>query len=284
MKTSPARQLWFFLAMVGLFSAAASALKIHVEHPNPMLDRFSMWGPAAATAITCWVYGIDLRTLGWKWPARRWLTLSYLLPFLYTVPVYVAAWLFVQNSFRLETFMENMAGAYELAGMNLFATFGVGLPLLLTVGMISGLTWALGEELGWRGFLFPRLIERFGFNGACLAGGLIWAVWHYPMLLWSDYNAGTSAAFALPCFTLSVIAMSFVAGWLRLRTGSIWPPTLLHASHNLFVQAVFDPMTANTGSARLLTTEFGAGLTVTITITALLLCARRTPAPAASAR
>ena len=56
--------------------------------------------------------------------------------------------------------------------------------------------WSLGEELGWRGFLFPRLQQRFGFHGACLISGLIWAVWHYPEILWTDFKAGTNAVFA----------------------------------------------------------------------------------------
>lgn len=271
---TPARHLWFFLAMVCLFSAAADTLRTHVDHQNPMLDRFAMWGPAAATAITCWVHGIDLRTLGWQWPRTRWLTLSYLLPLLYAAPVYLATWLFVPDSFALDRFMAATAGAYGLSGLKVFGTFGVGLPLLLTVGMIAGLTWALGEEIGWRGFLFPRLMARFGFSGACLMGGLIWAVWHYPGLLWGHYNAGTNPAFALACFTLSIIATAFLAGWLRLHSRSVWPPALLHASHNLFVQAVFDPLTADTGPARYLSTEFGAGLTITITIAALVLCTR----------
>lgn len=261
--------------MVCVFSAAADLLRIHTDHQNPMLDRFAMWGPAAATAITCWVYKIDLRTLGWHWPPARWLLMGYLLPLLYAAPVYVATWLFVPHSFALDTFIASTAGAYGLAGLEVFGTFGVGLPLMVTVGLIAGLTWALGEEIGWRGFLFPRLTARFGFSGACLIGGVIWAVWHYPGLIWGHYNAGTDPLFAVACFTLSVIAMSFVSGWLRMHSGSVWPPTVLHASHNLFVQVIFDPLTANTGPARYLTTEFGAGLTLTIAIAALVLCTKK---------
>ncbi|MFL6634299.1 MAG: CPBP family intramembrane glutamic endopeptidase, partial [Massilia sp.] len=132
-----------------------------------------------------------------------------------------------------------------------------------------------GEELGWRGFLFPRLLVRFGFNGACLIGGLIWAVWHYPGLIWGHYNAGTNPVFAVSCFTLSVLALSFISGWLRLRSGSIWPSVLLHASHNLIVQAIFDPMTADAGLARYATTEFGLGLTLSIGLAAWLVVKRR---------
>jgi membrane protease YdiL (CAAX protease family) len=267
----PARQIWLFLALVCVFSLAADTLRINVDHQSPMLDRFSMWGPGFAAAITCRICGIGIGMLGWHWPRPRWLALSYLVPLLYAAPVYLLTWLFIPDSFALDTFMTSVAGSYNLASWKVFGSFAVGIPLLLTVGMMSGVTWALGEELGWRGFLFPRLMARFGFKGACLIGGLIWAVWHYPGLIWGHYNAGTNPVFAVTCFTAAVLAMSFISGWLRLRSQSVWPSVLLHASHNLFVQAIFDPLTANTGLARYTTTEFGAGLAISIALMAYLL-------------
>ncbi|MRX10068.1 CPBP family intramembrane metalloprotease [Pseudoduganella sp. FT25W] len=269
------RQIAVFLACLVLLSGAADALGIHLAQPNPMTDRFIMWCPAFAAFITCKVCGVDLGTLGWRWPERRWLTLSYGVPLLYALPVYLLAWALFADSFAVDAFAQRVAGSYNLAQWPLLGAFAVGVPLLLTVGMISGLTWALGEEIGWRGFLFPRLMARFGFTGACVASGLIWAVWHYPNLLWGSYNAGTNPAVALGCFTLAVVAMAFPIGWLRLRSESVWPCALLHASHNLFVQAIFDALTADSGAVRYLTTEFGVGLGITIGITALLFWQRR---------
>jgi membrane protease YdiL (CAAX protease family) len=89
-----------------------------------------------------------------------------------------------------------MAGAYGLGRWPALGTFGVALLLLFTITVIGTAVWALGEELGWRWFLFPRLQQQFGFHGACLISGVIWAVWHFPELLWADYNAGTIAVFA----------------------------------------------------------------------------------------
>jgi membrane protease YdiL (CAAX protease family) len=273
-RATPRNHVWAFLACVCLFACAADVLRIHLDHQNTMLDRFAMWGPGASTLVTCWIYRIDVRTLGWHWPKKRWLMLSYFLPLLYATPVYLVTWIAVDKSFALDSFMESVAGSYNLAQWKVFGTFVVGMPLLLTVGMLSGLVWALGEELGWRGFLFPRLMSRYGFNGACLISGLAWAVWHYPGLIWGHYNAGTNVAFELACFTLMVVALAFVMGWLRCRSHSVWPCALLHASHNLMVQAIFDPLTSNTGLARYATTEFGLGLVVTTAITAFILCTR----------
>jgi membrane protease YdiL (CAAX protease family) len=133
----------------------------------------------------------------------------------------------------------------------------------------------LGEEIGWRGFLLPRLVGRFGFTVGCLLSGCIWAVWHYPELLFADYNAGTGLAYDLTCFTLMVIGLSYVIGWLRLKSNSLWPAAMLHASHNLFIQGIFDRMTAATGRARYITTDFGFGMALTVAATAFYFWTRR---------
>jgi membrane protease YdiL (CAAX protease family) len=95
------------------------------------------------------------------------------------------------------------------------------------------------------------------------------------VLLFADYNAGTNPAYALVCFTLMVLAASFIWGWLRLKSGSLWTSTILHASHNLFIQAIFDRMTAPVGRTLYITTEFGAGLVLTMGAVALYFWSRR---------
>lgn len=53
-------------------------------------------------------------------------------------------------------------------------------PAIFAMAAIWPIMAALGEELGWRGFLFPRLLPRFGHVGAGLIIGLVWGVWHLP--------------------------------------------------------------------------------------------------------
>jgi membrane protease YdiL (CAAX protease family) len=68
-------------------------------------------------------------------------------------------------------------------------------------------------------------------------------------------------------------------GWLRLKSGSLWPCAMLHASHNLFIQAILDRITAPVGGALYVTTEFGFGLVVTIGATGLYFWLRRKELP-----
>jgi membrane protease YdiL (CAAX protease family) len=103
----------------------------------------------------------------------------------------------------------------------------------------------------------------------------MWAAWHYPILLFGDYNAGTPAWYGLSCFTVMVVASSFIAAWLRLRSGSLWTAAIFHASHNLFIQGVFTPLTVDTGATKYVIDEFGIGLAVTTVLTAFLVRSRR---------
>ena len=163
------------------------------------------------------------RNPGLELQPRRSLSLAYFLPLLYATPVYLLTWLFVRGSFTLKSFEVSIVEPYGLTRWATFGTFGVALPLLFTIGVVFEAVWSLGEELGWRGFLFPQLQQRFGFHGACLISGLIWAVWHFPELLWTDFRPDTKPVFFLACFTVMVTALAYIMGYLRMRSGSLWP-------------------------------------------------------------
>jgi uncharacterized protein len=278
-----ARQIVTFLALAFGFSSIPYALMTHTHHiaaGGGMVVRLVMWCPALAAFATCALYRIDLATLGWNWLPGKYEAYGYLLPLLYAIPVYVVCWIAVSGSFALGAFETSTASAFGMEKWPRLATFGLEIPLLATLGVVSSLASALGEEIGWRGFLLPRLTAQFGFTFGCLLSGCIWAVWHYPGLLWADYNAGTNPRYALTCFTLMVIAMAFIMGWLRLKSGSLWPCALLHASHNLFIQAILDRLTAPASRALYITTEFGAGLALTVGATGLYFWLRRKELPA----
>ncbi|WP_027483523.1 CPBP family intramembrane glutamic endopeptidase [Deinococcus pimensis] len=90
---------------------------------------------------------------------------------------------------------------------------------------------ALMEEVGWRGYLLPRL-ARFGSVTAGLTLGLVWAAWHLPVMLAGSYHAGEPLDASLLLFALTIVAFGFIANELRMRTLSLWPVALLHGAHN----------------------------------------------------
>jgi uncharacterized protein len=257
------KQIIVFVGLVFGFSGLPYYLAIHTRHLGTgmgMVVFLIMWCPALAALVSCALFRIDVASLGWNWRPTSYEIWGYVIPLLYALPVYIATWLLIPGSFGFSDFARPMAESFGFPNAPTVTTLLLAIPSLATVGVIGSISRALGEEIGWRGFLLPRLVERAGFTGGCLLSGCIWAAWHYPLLLFADYNTGTRPAFALACFTVMVIAVSYVLGWLRLKSGSLWPAAMLHASHNLFVQAIFDRITKPAGRTLYITTEFGIGL------------------------
>lgn len=117
--------------------------------------------------------------------------------------------------------------------------------IALVFGMFSTCISALGEELGWRGFMYPVMERVIGRKKALIFGGLIWAIWHMPIMVAGLYQAETVLWYGLLMFTVEVTLMSIIMAWLRVISGSIIPALFIHASHNLFDQTVFQPMSTN---------------------------------------
>ena len=91
-----------------------------------------------------------------------------------------------------------------------------------------------------------------------------------PLIIFADYNGGTPTWYSIACFAVMVVGISFPMAWLRLRSKSVWPAALLHASHNLFIQGFFDRVTVDTGVTKYLLSEFGAVLALAAAITGVI--------------
>jgi membrane protease YdiL (CAAX protease family) len=78
-----------------------------------------------------------------------------------------------------------------------------------------------------------------------------------------------------------VVGISFIYAWMRLKSGSVWTGMLLHASHNLWVQSIFDPLTTDTGRTKYVIGEFGIGLAIAGAVSGYVFWRRRGELPAA---
>ena len=128
---------------------------------------------------------------------------------------------------------------------------GVGVPLWLWVPIATivgpmltlGLVLSLGEELGWRGYLLPRL-KYLGAWAAVLLTGFLHALFHLPILfLTTLYHPGANKLILVPLFVASLTVVGMFLGYLRLSTGSVWPAVLGHSAHNS-VWAAFSALSA----------------------------------------
>lgn len=218
-----------------------------------------MWSPGIAALVTQLAFHRSLRGLGWRWGGTRYQVAGYLLPLVYASGVYLTVWLLGLGAVNDEV----LSRAAERFGIGSWPAPLAFVGVLVSVGLLGivpNSLLALGEELGWRGFLAPELARSLGFTASALVVGSIWALWHYPLILIGGYRSGAPVGYGLVCFTIMVIGVSFPLAWLRLRSGSVWTAMLLHASHNLFVQSFYDRLTSDTGPTEWITGEFGAGL------------------------
>jgi membrane protease YdiL (CAAX protease family) len=202
----------------------------------------AMWSPALAVFATKAIFRERIRDLPWAWGAARYGWLAYLIPPAYALPVYLFVWLTGLGTFADRDFLDRTANDFGWQNFPPALTLLLFVLITATLGMVGKISRALGEEIGWRGFLVPELSKVVGFPGVGLISGLMWAVYHYPVLIFADYNAA-----------------------------------ILHASHNLFIQSIFTPLTKDTGLTKYIIDEFGIGLVITVTIGAVIVwrCASR---------
>jgi membrane protease YdiL (CAAX protease family) len=109
--------------------------------------------------------------------------------------------------------------------INAIINFLVGFGIVL-------FAFGLGEEIGMRGYLQPRLMS-LGRNRALLVVGLVWATWHMPLYYFVAklFPVG-NVLFFVPLFYGTIVAASFLFGYLRIYTGSTWPAAIAHSVHN----------------------------------------------------
>jgi membrane protease YdiL (CAAX protease family) len=236
------------------------------ESHRTLISVGNMWSPALAAVLTRLIYFRSLRGFGFRIGQPRWLVLAVVLPAVAGLVMYGSAWLFDVAPF-------NDAKLPKLLSFSF-------IPIFLAVLGFTTFA-ALGEELGWRGLLVPELARRMGYTKLSFVSGIIWTVWHFPLMFLTGYHGTGPVWLALLCFSVFVIASSFVHAWMRLVSGSIWVSALLHGSANYFVQAFYPTFTTHTPAGDAMLGEFGwAAPTITAVIAIVFWAYRsRVPSP-----
>ena len=125
--------------------------------------------------------------------------------------------------------------------------------LNVAIGALINTIPALGEELGWRGWLLPKLLP-LGIVPAIVLSGVIWGLWHAPLILLGYNYPGAPGWLALTAMVGMTIVVGGVFSWLRIRSASVWPAALAHGAFNaaagfslifIMVGESFDPLQAS---------------------------------------
>lgn len=233
-----------------------------------------MWCPAIGAFLTCKYLGRPIASLGWQWGQTRYQLLSYLIPLGYSSVIYSAAWLTGIAGLNPIQTGEAFSKYFGLGSVSRPVGAGLFFLVVATIGVIRNCATTLGEEIGWRGFLVPELAKGFSFTATCVLSGVIWALWHVPIIVFAGYNAGTGS-YGLAVVSANMIGLCFVLTWLRLKSGSLWTVVILHAASNQLIQGFFDPMTDYSGRAKYIVGEFGIESTLVIAAVAAYFWMRR---------
>ena len=119
------------------------------------------------------------------------------------------------------------------------------MTILVVPIALSGVT-LMGEELGWRGYLLPKMVAVWGVVPATIAVGLIWACWHIPLLMLADqtgmvlyggvFHSGWFQSLITIYFPLC-LSMSMMCSFVTLKSGNAFAAGCAHASYNAYISA-----------------------------------------------
>ena len=208
-----------------------------------LLLALSMFAPLLASVIS----GAEIRRMGWKPHIKGnlpWILVAWFAPAALGAAGAALYFLLVPNA--LDTTSAYVRTSLGVEGLSQLESAGLSLQLYALIGAVSAMTYApfmnmlfaVGEEAGWRGTMYPMLKDRFGITRGRLLGGTIWGVWHWPIMLLAGYEYGTTywgAPVTGPLlFCVITIAMGILLDVLYEKTNCIWVPALCHGAINAF--------------------------------------------------
>lgn len=243
MKAKPLRTylIWAFALAWALQAAAIAFAWRGDAQAFRLILGVSMYAPFAAVLLA----RIPLRGMGWK-PVLRGKTKHFfaawfgpaVLTLLGGALYYLLFPTHFDRSGALISAQLGEAGLAQLeaTGMTLWTYVLVQFASTLTWAPLFNMLFALGEEVGWRGALYPMLKARCGTARGRLLGGLIWGVWHWPVMILAGYNYGTeywgAPVLGPLVFCLGTAALGILFDWLYEKTRCIWVPSLAHGAYN----------------------------------------------------
>lgn len=258
------KEIITFLVILTVLIVVFSTLIIAGGGPidqNPLSAIGLMFSPAFAALLTQFIYNKNLRGFGWKWGKTRYQILAYVVPMIYVLISYSLILLLGLGKLNTE-----IASKVTIVDILQSATLNVLVNCVIVVG----------EEIGWRGFLLPKLARIMSFTKASIIVGVIWILGHVPLIIFVKdfYPYSTPVWYGLICFSVAAMGVNIAMNWLRLKSGSVWTAVIFHAVHNQFVQDL-DPLIIDTGFTRYFTSEFGVMLALAAAIVGWVFWRRR---------
>lgn len=239
------RVLKLYLIAVSITSAVVAAVWIYFgeQASNAGISALYMYIPFAVAFILSKKFYKKQNILGFRFCKPIYIVLAIVIPLAYIGISYILFWVAAPGSYTgdFNIFLEFASAYTQRTGASVIV-------ISLIIMFISSMVTAFGEEAGWRGFMYPVMHKLWGRNEALMISGAIWTVWHLPVLLAGLYMSGAVIWYRVPMFIIMVFAANTIASWLRIKSGSVWPAVIWHASHNYFDQYILSTLTKDVDS------------------------------------
>jgi len=203
---------------------------------------YSMFIPTLGAFLS----GTDMTALGWRPNFKqnyKPMLFAILAPTLFQLAGAALYFLVFPGEFDLsgaflaehspDTYAELQSGGHSYAGFVIKEIISPFFSISLPISIIMG----LGEEIGWRGVLFPELDYRYGRTKAVLLGGVIHGAWHFPIMLSTGYEYGDhyigAPLLGLIAFCVFTVTTGIISYHLYEKSTSIWLPAFYHGAVNV---------------------------------------------------
>jgi len=238
------RTIFLFLLLVVALTSPFHYAIVNL-YPSRIYVGAIMWCPAIATFIILKIKGRKISSLNWNWGDWKYIRLSYFIPALYGIITYILIWILgfgsLANGEAITTWAEEL-GLIGIGTLDPIWLSIIAIVLLVTVEVIRSAATTLGEEIGWRGFFIYELKKVLSFTGVSVFSGLIWAAWHWPLLVYYSHNM----LLEFMTFFVVIISMSFIMTYYTLKSKSLWPAVIFHAVSNVYIQKIMPGLTVKT--------------------------------------
>jgi membrane protease YdiL (CAAX protease family) len=232
--------LAFGISWTGAVVFALTGVELGSLRGTVLVVAVYMWAPAVAAILVQRWHGESIRAgCGLRRGRLRWVGVAWATPVgLLALTIGIGA-LFPDVSFTTDygAFLRGLGLPEEQIEASLAVLEGLPVPpvvFLVGQGLVAGLTInavaALGEELGWRGLLL-RELSPLGFWRLSLLTGVVWGVWHAPLIV-QGHNFPDAPFAGIVVMTGWTIVASPLFTYLTVRAKSVLAATLLHGSFN----------------------------------------------------
>lgn len=238
----------FFVVLIAgsaYFEYRILALGGSIQHHLSLIAGL-VWWVTVSSIVARLALGEGIRDVSFRWggaAGTRAIAVAAAMPLFVGFAAYGIAWSTGLAHFQAPVLPGAVLGMHFPPTQGTFVRFFESLGVMLLFGALQDFKYAAGEEIGWRGYMLTRLVDA-KIPAPILISGLVWGLWHAPLILSGQYASGPHPLLSVCLFIVGIVAGGYVFAWLRLSSGSIWPCIWGHGAWNAIIQGAFDRSTA----------------------------------------